>query len=244
MVYQPQVSLKSGELTGVEALLRCSDEKLRDTNTEYLISIAEKSSLIIELGKKVMELVCEQIAYWNTLGAPNCIVAINLSRRQLSDRHLVDMIKGIIEHYEVSVEQIEFEITESSLLYSHDLARENVHRLRALGFSFSIDDFGTGYSSLSNLRYFSLDKLKIDRSFITEIAQNRHDQIIVEATVNMGKSLGLTVLAEGVETEEQAELLRQYGCDEIQGYLFSKPLSSKAFELLVNQELLHHPKNT
>ena len=243
MVYQPQVSLQSGKLTGVEALLRCSDEKLVDTNIEHLISIAEKSSLIIELGKKIMELVCEQIAYWNTLGTPNCIVAINLSRRQLSDRHLVNMVEEIIERYEVRVEQIEFEITESSLLYSHDLARENVHRLRALGFCFSIDDFGTGYSSLSNLRYFSLDKLKIDRSFITEIAENRHDQIIVEATINMGKSLGLTVLAEGVETEAQAELLRQYGCDEIQGYLFSKPISSKAFELLVDQELLHHPKD-
>ena len=242
MVYQPQVSFHTGALTGVEALLRCSDERLAGTSTEHLISIAEKSSLIIELGKKVMELVCEQIAYWNTLGSPDCVVAINLSRRQLSDRHLVHMITEIIERFEVRVEQIEFEITESSLLYSHDLARENVHRLRELGFSFSIDDFGTGYSSLSNLRYFSLDKLKIDRSFINEIVDNKHDQIIVEATINMGKSLGLTVLAEGVETEEQAKVLRAYGCDEMQGYLFSKPISSKAFELLVNQELQHHPK--
>jgi len=236
MVYQPQVSLQTGKITGVEALLRCNDEQLAETSTEYIISIAEKSSLIIELGKKVMELVCEQIAYWNTLGSPKFIVAVNLSRRQLSDRHLVPMIEEVITRYGVDVSQLEFEITESSLLYSHDLARENVHRLREMGFCFSIDDFGTGYSSLSNLRYFSLDKLKIDRSFITEIQENRHDQIIVEATINMGKSLGLTVLAEGVETEEQAEILREFGCDEIQGYFYSRPISAKSYELLVAKE--------
>ena len=240
MVYQPQVSLVDGRLTGVEALLRCSTEQLRDTNVEHLIEIAEKSSLIIELGKRILELVCEQVAYWNERGYPSCVVAVNLSRRQLSDRNLVTMVEEILERFGVGVTQIEFEITESSLLYSHDLARENVHRLRALGFSFSIDDFGTGYSSLSNLRYFSLDKLKIDQSFITELEHNRHDQIIVEATVNMGKSLGLTVLAEGVETEAQAAALRRFGCDEMQGYLFSRPISSKAFELLVDQENLRH----
>jgi len=240
MVYQPQVSLVDGRLTGVEALLRCSTEQLRDTNVEHLIEIAEKSSLIIELGKRILELVCEQVAYWNERGYPSCVVAVNLSRRQLSDRNLVTMVEEVLERFGVGVTQIEFEITESSLLYSHDLARENVHRLRALGFSFSIDDFGTGYSSLSNLRYFSLDKLKIDQSFITELEHNRHDQIIVEATVNMGKSLGLTVLAEGVETEAQAAALRRFGCDEMQGYLFSRPISSKAFELLVDQENLRH----
>jgi len=242
MAYQPQVSLADGRLTGVEALLRCSTEQLAETNVEHLIEIAEKSSLIIELGKRILELVCEQIAYWNTRGYPSCVVAVNLSRRQLSDRNLVAMVEEVLERFGVGVTQIEFEITESSLLYSHDLARENVHRLRALGFSFSIDDFGTGYSSLSNLRYFSLDKLKIDQSFIAELQENRHDQIIVEATINMAKSLGLTVLAEGVESEAQAEVLRGFGCDEMQGYLFSKPISSKAFELLVDQENLRQKR--
>jgi len=236
MVYQPQVSLSSGKLTGVEALLRCSDELLVDTNIEHLISIAEKSSLIIELGKRILELVCDQIAAWNKIGQPSCIVAINLSRRQLSDRHLVPMIEEIIQRFNVSVSQIEFEITESSLIQSHDLAQENVQRLRDLGFCFSIDDFGTGYSSLSNLRYFSLDKLKIDRSFIIELEENMHDRIIVEATINMAKSLGLIVLAEGVETEGQLEVLKEFACDEMQGYLYSKPISAKAFELLVGSE--------
>ncbi len=236
MVYQPQVSLVTGELTGVEALLRCSDDKLVDTNIEHLISIAEKSSLIIELGKRVLELVCEQIALWNRQDYPSCIVAINLSRRQLSDRHLVPMVEEIVQRFNVAVTQIEFEITESSLIQSHDLAQENVQKLRDLGFRFSIDDFGTGYSSLSNLRYFSLDKLKIDRSFITELEENMHDRIIVEATINMAKSLGLIVLAEGVETEGQLEVLQDFGCDEMQGYLYSRPVSSKAFELLVGRE--------
>ncbi len=236
MAYQPQVSLVTGELTGVEALLRCSDDKLVDTNIEHLISIAEKSSLIIELGKRVLELVCEQIALWNRQDYPSCIVAINLSRRQLSDRHLVPMVEEIVQRFNVAVTQIEFEITESSLIQSHDLAQENVQKLRDLGFRFSIDDFGTGYSSLSNLRYFSLDKLKIDRSFIIELEENMHDRIIVEATINMAKSLGLIVLAEGVETEGQLEVLQDFGCDEMQGYLYSKPVSSKAFELLVGRE--------
>ena len=241
MVYQPQVSLATGKLTGVEALLRCSDKNLHNTNIEYLISIAEKSSLIIELGKRILELVCEQIALWNKIGQPSCIVAINLSRRQLSDRHLVSMVEATIQRFNISVAQIEFEITESSLIQSHDLAQENVQRLRDLGFRFSIDDFGTGYSSLSNLRNFALDKLKIDRSFITELEDNMHDRIIVEATINMAKSLGLIVLAEGVETEGQLEVLKDFHCDEMQGYLYSRPITAKAFELLVGQE---RAKNT
>ena len=241
MVYQPQISLVTGKLTGVEALLRCSDELLIDTNIEHLIAIAEKSSLIIELGKRILELVCEQIALWNKIGQPSCIVAINLSRRQLSDRHLVSMVEETIQRFNISVAQVEFEITESSLIRSHDLAQENVRRLRDLGFRFSIDDFGTGYSSLSNLRYFSLDKLKIDRSFITELEENMHDRIIVEATINMAKSLGLIVLAEGVETEGQLEVLKDFHCDEMQGYLYSRPITAKAFELLVGQE---RAKNT
>ncbi|MEN8146210.1 MAG: EAL domain-containing protein [Campylobacterota bacterium] len=232
MVYQPQLSLSSGNLMGVEALLRCRESCLEETSIEGLIEVAEKSSMIIEMGKRIFELVCEQISIWNRQGYPSCLVAVNLSRRQLSDRRLVEMVQETVERYGVTVDQIEFEITESSLIQSHVLAQENMQRLRELGFCFSIDDFGTGYSSLSNLRNFSLDKLKIDRSFISELEKNRHDRIIVEATINMAKSLGLVVLAEGVETEAQAEILRSFGCDQMQGYLFSKPISAKAFETL------------
>ena len=235
VLYQPQVSLQTGKLMGVEALLRCDDEMLKDTSVEHLISVAEKSSMIIEIGQRVFEIVCKQIAMWNEKAYPLCTVAINLSRRQLSDRKLVEMITETMKRYEVGVDQIEFEITESSLIQSHVLAQENVEKLRNLGISFSIDDFGTGYSSLSNLRYFSLDKLKIDRSFITDIETNNHDRIIVEATINMAKSLGLVVLAEGIENEAQAKILRDFGCDEMQGYLFSKAITPKAFELLVEQ---------
>ena len=235
VLYQPQVSLQTGKLMGVEALLRCDDEMLQETSVEHLIAVAEKSSMIIELGERVFEMVCRQIALWNEKEYPLCTVAVNLSRRQLSDRKLVSMITTIMQRYSIGVDQVEFEITESSLIQSHVLAKENVEKLRNMGFSFSIDDFGTGYSSLSNLRYFSLDKLKIDRSFITEIETNHHDRIIVEATINMGKSLGLVVLAEGIENEKQAEILRGFGCDEMQGYLFSKAISAKSFELLVEQ---------
>ncbi len=235
VLYQPQISLKTGKLMGVEALLRCDDEMLKETSVEHLISVAEKSSMIIELGQRVFEMVCRQIALWNEKAYLLCTVAINLSRRQLSDRKLVSMITETMKRYEIGVDQVEFEITESSLIQSHVLAQENVEKLRNLGFSFSIDDFGTGYSSLSNLRYFSLDKLKIDRSFIIDIETSHHDRIIVEATINMAKSLGLIVLAEGIENEQQAEILRDFGCDEMQGYLFSKAISPKAFELMVEQ---------
>jgi diguanylate cyclase (GGDEF)-like protein/PAS domain S-box-containing protein len=236
LAYQPQISLSSGMLTGAEALVRCSEKSLSKIGTEHLVEIAEKSSLILELGKRVFELACEQIDIWNRQGTPPSLIAVNLSRRQLSDRKLVSMIEETLERFNVGIHQIEFEITESSLIQSHMLAKQNVQKLRKLGFRFSIDDFGTGYSSLSNLRHFSLDKLKIDRSFISEIEENRHDKIIVEATINMAKSLGLVVLAEGVENEAQIEILRGFGCDEIQGYLYSKPLSSEAFELLFRQE--------
>ena len=235
VLYQPQVSLQTGKLMGVEALLRCDNEMLKDTSVEHLISVAEKSSMIIEIGQRVFEIICKQIAAWNEKTYPLCTVAVNLSRRQLSDRKLLEMITETMKRYDVGVDQIEFEITESSLIQSHVLAQENVEKLRNLGISFSIDDFGTGYSSLSNLRYFSLDKLKIDRSFITDIETNNHDRIIVEATINMAKSLGLVVLAEGIENEAQAKILRDFGCDEMQGYLFSKAITPKAFELLVEQ---------
>ena len=232
MVYQPQIALETGLLVGVEALLRCRDPHLAETGTEELIEIAEKSSMIIEIGKRTLALVCKQIAEWKEQGTPACVVAVNLSRRQLSDRNLVGMIVETLNSYSVNVSQIEFEITENSLVHSHVFAQENMKKLRELGFTFSIDDFGTGYSSLSNLKNFTLDKLKIDKSFINDILDNRNDQIIVEATINMAKNLGLIVLAEGVETQEQATLLHQYGCDQMQGYLYSKPISSKAFELL------------
>ncbi len=239
MVYQPQVSLQTGELTGVEALLRCSDKLLEDVSTEEIIEVAEKSSMILEIGKRTLALVCEHIAQWKRQGSPHCLVAVNLSRRQLSDKNLVTVITETLAHYDVGVENIEFEITENSLVQSHDMAQENMKKLRELGFCFSIDDFGTGYSSLSNLKNFALDKLKIDRSFITDIIDDRNDQIIVEATIRMAKNLGLVVLAEGVETQAQASLLRQYGCDQMQGYLFSKPISSQAFELLKLQDNGH-----
>ena len=232
MVYQPQIALETGLLVGVEALLRCSDPHLAETGTEELIEIAEKSSMIIEIGKRTLALVCQQIAEWKEQGLPTCVVAVNLSRRQLSDRNLVGMIVETLNCYSIDVAQIEFEITENSLVHSHVFAQENMKKLRELGFTFSIDDFGTGYSSLSNLKNFTLDKLKIDKSFINDILENRNDQIIVEATINMAKNLGLVVLAEGVETKEQATLLHQYGCDQMQGYLYSKPITSKAFELL------------
>jgi len=129
--------------------------------------------------------------------------------------------------------ELEFEITESTLMQSSTKARENISALRALGCRFSIDDFGTGYSSLSNLREFDLDKLKIDRSFIASLETDKDDRIIVAATIRMAKELGLTVLAEGVETREQVELLRDFGCDEVQGFLYSRPIEADEMEELL-----------
>jgi diguanylate cyclase (GGDEF)-like protein len=234
IVYQPQFSLKNASLTGVEALLRCNSKEVEDIPISRLISIAEESNIIHNISRFVMQRCCRQISEWQELALSPLKIAVNLSRKELSDENLVHMITENLSACNINPGILEFEITESTLLQNNHTAKKNINELRKLGCSFSIDDYGTGFSSLSNLREFDLDKIKIDKSFIHDLEHNNNDKIIVSATINMVKELGLTVLAEGVETEGQEKLLKIYGCDEVQGYLYSQPLNAeKITELLV-----------
>jgi diguanylate cyclase (GGDEF)-like protein/PAS domain S-box-containing protein len=233
ILYQPQFSLRDGSLTGIEALLRCNNSDVKDIPISRLISIAEESNIINNISRFVMHKCCNQIKTWQDLSGLSLKIAVNLSRKELSDKDLVHVIKDNLSYCHINPMILEFEITESTLLQNNRMAKQNIEQLRALGCSFSIDDYGTGFSSLSNLREFKLDKIKIDRSFIEDLENNDNDKIIVSATINMVKELGLTALAEGVENEAQEALLKSYGCDEVQGYYYSYPLTAEQMTKLL-----------
>ena len=234
MVYQPQFSLADGRICGAEALLRCTLDALKEVPVEKLIAIAEESEAIHEIGRFVFRSVCAQVAQWRERSVMPVRIAMNLSRRELVSDTLVESVRENLSSCCVTATELEFEITESTLMQGGGRARKNIEALRKMGCRFSIDDFGTGYSSLSNLKLFNLDKLKIDKMFIDTLVSDTDDQVIVSATISMAKKLGLTVLAEGVEQNAQLALLRQYGCDEIQGFYFSEPLTAeKMTELLI-----------
>ena len=237
IVYQPQFSLYNDSLTSVEILLRCNSSELKDIPVSRLISIAEESNIIHNISLFVMEKCCRQIEKWKDLAIAPLKIAVNLSRKELSDENLVKVITGNLSACSIKADMLEFEITESTLLQNNRSAKKNISELRKLGCSFSLDDYGTGFSSLSNLREFNLDKIKIDKSFIADLEHDDNDRIIVSATINMVKELGLTVLAEGVETKGQEKLLKEFECDEVQGYLYSHPLSAeKMTELLISEK--------
>jgi diguanylate cyclase (GGDEF)-like protein/PAS domain S-box-containing protein len=242
MVYQPQFSISDGRICGAEALLRCTHEALQDIPVEKLIAIAEESEAIHEIGRFVFRSVCAQIEKWRTLSVMPVRIAINLSRRELASKTLVESVHENLSRCCVTPPELEFEITESTLMQGGGSARQNIEALRKMGCLFSIDDFGTGYSSLSNLKLFNLDKLKIDKMFIDTLVSDEDDQVIVSATISMAKKLGLTVLAEGVEHDAQLALLQQYGCDEVQGFFFSEPVSEeKMTQLLQENEAVFIP---
>ncbi|RLA57451.1 MAG: hypothetical protein DRQ78_13490 [Epsilonproteobacteria bacterium] len=237
IVYQPQFSLYNDSLTSVEILLRCNSSELKDIPVSRLISIAEESNIIHNISLFVMEKCCRQIEKWKDLAIAPLKIAVNLSRKELCDENLVKVITGNLSACSIKADMLEFEITESTLLQNNRSAKKNISELRKLGCSFSLDDYGTGFSSLSNLREFNLDKIKIDKSFIADLEDDDNDRIIVSATINMVKELGLTVLAEGVETKGQEKLLKEFECDEVQGYLYSHPLSAeKMTELLISEK--------
>jgi len=236
ILYQPQFSLTDGSLTGIEALLRCNNSDISDIPITRLIAIAEESNIIHNISRFVMQRCCAQLREWQSFTAVPLKIAVNLSRKELSDENLVSVITENLSSCNIEPGILEFEITENTLLQNNHLAKENIEQLRKLGCSFSIDDYGTGFSSLSNLREFHLDKIKIDQSFIKDLETNDNDKIIVSATINMVKQLGLTVLAEGVENKAQVDLLKSYGCDEVQGYYYSYPLSAEEISKLLGEK--------
>lgn len=225
--YQPKVELKSGNIYGVEALLRWHSTNHGPISPTAFIPIAEESDLIIRLGKWVREEAAKQLNLWKKTPFSHLHIAVNVSSREFSKDGLLDQLKHLRDNYQISPELLELEITERTIVEQVNLKSNHFNKIKDLGCGLSIDDFGTGYSSLSYLKKIPIDELKIDRSFISE---DIRDRAITETIINMAKNLGIRSIAEGVEGREQLDYLVKVGCDQIQGFFFSKPLPIQKFE--------------
>mgnify|MGYP002681589177 CR=1 FL=1 len=240
LVYQAKLDFKTGTITGVEALLRWNNPKLGQVTPMQFIPVAEETSLIIPIGRWVLRTACMQNVAWQKEGLPPVCMAVNLSLRQLVDENLIEDIEKALKDSGMAPELLELEITESMVMHNPGRMISVLTQIKKLGVRLAIDDFGTGYSSLAQIKHFPVDTLKVDRSFIRNIPENTEDKAITEVIIAMGKTLSLTVVAEGVETEEQLEFLRQRSCDEIQGFYFSKPIPPDEFARLLAQ---HSPSS-
>jgi diguanylate cyclase (GGDEF)-like protein/PAS domain S-box-containing protein len=233
--YQAKVDLQSGRITGVEALVRWQHPDLGLVPPAQFIPLAEETGLIVPIGKWVLHTACAQSVAWQRQGLPPVCMAVNLSARQFADDDLVDDVAGALKNTGLRPELLELELTESVVIQNAERAGQIVNDIKKLGVRLAIDDFGVGYSSLTHLKRFPIDTLKVDRSFIRDLPQDPEDKAITEAIIAMGKSLNLTVVAEGVETQEQQTFLKELACDEMQGYFFSRPIEGDAFAELLRE---------
>lgn len=222
--YQPQINLKTGRVIGVEALIRWDSPELGMVSPQRFIPLAEETGLIVPISDWVLKEACRQAAAWRSAGMPDIVVAVNLSAVQFLNGDVVSSVKQALEQATLDPAFLELEMTESAFIKDTASVLVTVHDLKALGLTLSIDDFGTGYSSLSYLKRLEVDKVKIDQSFIRDITVDANSGAIVNAIVQMASSLGLTTIAEGVETESALEAVRKCGCDEVQGYYYARPM--------------------
>jgi len=233
IVYQPQLSLKSNKIVGFEALVRWNQPDMGVLAPYKFIPIAEETNLIIPLGEWIIKKVCEQAKKWHDKGF-SLNAGINISEKQFNQDKLVDVIQNTIDNTGINPNLIELELTESIIMKNVKRTLKICTKLKKMGVNISVDDFGTGYSSLSYLKDFPIDKLKIDQSFISNLSDHDGDDAkIANLVIDLGHNLGLDVVAEGVETQNQIDFLRKYACDEIQGFILSKPLEINEFEKLV-----------
>jgi len=229
LVYQPKVNIASGEIVGLEALLRWRTPEWGVIAPSRFIAVAEDTGLIVEIGRWVLDEACRQLREWRERGLAVRPVAVNLSARQFTPA-LVGEISAAMMAFAVEPGMIELEITESLFMQNADEVGEILRQLSRLGANVTIDDFGTGYSSLGYIRHFTVNALKIDRAFLSDITDTSEDLAIVRAIITMCRGLAMRVIAEGVETQEQLGILRKLHCDEYQGYLFSPPVSAAEAE--------------
>jgi predicted signal transduction protein with EAL and GGDEF domain len=231
--YQAKLDLASNAIAGVEALLRWNSAELGSVSPAKFIPVAEETGLILSIGKWVLRRACKQSMAWQRAGLPPVRVSVNLSPRQLGDPELLAEVRAVLTDTGLKPDLLELEVTESSVMHNVERALEVLGALKGMGVRLAIDDFGTGYSSLAQLKRFPIDTLKVDRSFIRELPADSEDKAIAEAIIAMGKTLSLTVVAEGVETSEQKAFLRDRACDQMQGYHFSKPIAADEFAELL-----------
>jgi diguanylate cyclase (GGDEF)-like protein/PAS domain S-box-containing protein len=226
--YQPQINLETNKISGAEALVRWQHPANGLISPMRFIPIAESTGLILDIGEWVIHEACLQAATWHQQGM-FITIAVNISAVQFKRGNLEHVIEKALKHSGLNPEYLELELTESILIHDTENVLHAIKRLKSLGIKLSIDDFGTGYSSLSYLKRFAVDKLKIDQSFVRDILKDQEDNVIVKAIIQMAKSLGLKTIAEGVETQDVVNLIKHYGCDEVQGFYFAKPMPHDEF---------------
>ncbi|QZA76505.1 EAL domain-containing protein [Deefgea tanakiae] len=235
LYFQPQVSLKTGCILGAEALIRWNHPEQGIISPIKFIPIAEESRLIVPIGNWVMQEACRLAAKWQQAGLPPITIAVNVSPLQLHQANFLELIQSALDDAGLAAKYLEIEVTESVVMQEVEQVMLTLQGIKRLGVKLSLDDFGTGYSSLAYLKRFAFDKLKVDQSFVRDISCDANDAAIVMAIIGLGKTLGMSVLAEGVETQPQLEFLCSAGTDSIQGYLFSRPITATAFELMQEQ---------
>jgi diguanylate cyclase (GGDEF)-like protein/PAS domain S-box-containing protein len=235
LVYQPKIDLSSGEISGVEALLRWNHPERGQIQPLKFVPIAEESGLIVPIGQWVLLEACRQARAWMDAGLPPVRIAVNVSALQFAAKDFLSSVRAVLISTGMDPSNLELELTETVLMQDAESAVQTLRALKAIGVQLAVDDFGVGYSSFSYLRKFPLDALKVDRSFISDIFSNPDNAMILSALINIGKSLKHRVVVEGVETEEQLHFLRQEGCSEGQGYFFCRPVIAEKFAEFVER---------
>lgn len=238
MVYQPKIFSANREVVGAEALIRWSNPVLGHVSPVRFIPLAEETGLIDSISEWVLRTVCAQLRSWKSQGLHHVKIAINISGYQFRQPGLMRHMEQVLKEYAVLPAEIDLEITEGILMDNVDSAIQLLQEARQIGFSVSLDDFGTGYSSLSYLKHFPINTLKIDKSFVDGLPIDKSDMAIARTIISLAHSMGMNVVAEGVENREQFEFLLSYGCDLIQGYYFSKPLAVSDFEGLLRKGVI------
>ena len=233
--YQPLRDSRTGRVSAVEALIRWIKDDGEMVRPDEFIPVAEETGLIVPIGEWVLRTACRQLVQWREEGFEPIRMSVNLSVEQLRDLGIANAVEQILFDTGLSTADLELEITESCILDQSANIVAGIGALSALGIGFALDDFGTGYSSLSALQRFPIDRLKIDRSFVSGIGDSESDEALTSAVVALANRLGLEVVAEGVETEAQARVLTELGCQELQGYLFSKPLPAEDCEAFLER---------
>jgi len=239
--YQPKIDMGDGQITGAEALVRWQHPERGLLLPGEFIPIAEETGLIVQLSDWVLETVCAQARHWKDVGLTPMRIAINITAREFT-RSLPDRVRAALNRHQLSGDWLELEITESMLMHSTDKVIAIMEKICLLGVTIALDDFGTGYSSLSYLKRFPINSLKIDRSFTMGIPSDTNDCAIASAIIGIAKQLRHKVVAEGVETTAQFEFLKAAGCDELQGYLFSRPVPVEDFELMLIEKRRFSPQ--
>ena len=231
--YQPRVDMATGRIIGAEALLRWNTGDQAAVPPAQFVPVAEEIGLIVPIGTWVLRTACAQNKAWQDAGVPHFVVSVNVSARQFRQDNLVATVTEVLRETQLEARFLEIELTESAVMHDAEQFIATISALKDLGVHISLDDFGTGYSSLSHLKRFPVDRLKVDRSFVQDIATDADDATIVRTIIALGHNLGLKVVAEGVETSEQLDFLRANGCDELQGYYFGRPMAPAELEAVV-----------